>query len=291
MAGGTVRPIVVGVDGTPESQLALRWATEEAKVRGLPVRVISVYEWPPTPPLSVPLTTSHGSDVPPTPEANEAARRAMDEAYVYVRDQIGESRVSGAHLTGRPAAILVAESTAAELLVVGSRSRSALASVMLGSVSSPVAAHADCPVVVVRIGRTGPAAQRIVVGVDGSEESLQALAFGFEEAALRDAPLEVVHCWQPSDDTPQNVEREREERREALRQQMSTYEQKQPNVDVTTEVVEGRPVALLAVRSWSAQLVVIGSRGHGGLVGLLLGSVSEGLLHHAHCSVAVVRRR
>lgn len=297
MTVGGVRPIVVGVDGTPESEFALRWATEEAKLRGLPVRVVNVYEWPPMTPLSVPVSAPLAVGVPPIAEAPEPAKRVLEDAVAYVRDRVGAAQVTSMQVFGRrrAAEILMSESEQAGLLVVGSRSRSALASVVLGSVSSAVAAHAHCPVMVVRSGRTGPTNERIVVGVDGSEESDRALAFGFEEAALRECHLEVVHCWQPAQAdelavwTAARTEKERQARRHWLRSEVAPYEQKYPTVHVTTAVLDGRAAPLLTVRSQTARLVVVGSRGHGGLVGLVLGSVSQALLHHAHCSVIVVR--
>lgn len=283
------RSIVVGVDAGPESQVALRWATDEAARRDLPVHVVTAFEWPVTP-LSVEAQAPPGSP--------EEARRVFDEAVAYVRDRLGADRVSrSSPVSGRPAEVLVRESVGAELLVVGSRSRSAVAAVILGSVSCAVAAHARCPVVVVRNGRRTEATGRVVVGVDGSEQSGLALEFGFEVAAVHGWALDAVCAWQPVESfdpaawTLEKAEAARHARHQALRESVAPYEAKFPAVNAATYVIEGRPSTVLFGQSRRAELVVVGTRGHGGIAGLLLGSVSQGLLHHAHCTVAVVRDR
>lgn len=280
------RPIVVGVDTRPESRLALHWATREAAERDLPVRITTVYQQPLTLSAYVPLTY----DIP------DETQKAFDEAVAYVRDRLGRDRViATSPVIASPAAVLVHESADAELLVVGSRSRSALASVALGSVSCAVAAHAKCPVVVVRGSRTERAPERVVVGVDGSEHSTLALDFAFERAARHGWTLDVIYAWEPVgavDPAAWTLERasaEREAVRQELKERIAPYRAKFPDVTATTNVIEGRPATVLAAQSRSADLVVVGSRGHGGIAGLLLGSVSQGLLHHAHCTVAVVR--
>lgn len=281
------RQVVVGVDTGPESQLALRWATREAAKRELPVRVVTAYEWP---------VASLHAPAPVYVEPPVEARRVFDEAVAFVRDRLGADRVTGSSvLSARPAEVLVQESAGAELLVVGSRSRSTMASVVLGSVSCAVAAHAKCPVVVVRGGRVSVVSERIVVGVDGSDESERALEFAFEEAASHGWRLDAVYAWQPIESldpavwTLEKAAAEREARRSELKERIAPYQAKFPEVDATPYVIEGRPTTVLSAQSRSANLVVVGSRGHGGIAGLLLGSVSQGLLHHAHCTVAVVR--
>lgn len=310
------RPIVVGVNANPDSQLALRWAADEALRRGAPVRVVTAYERSHAslaaataqPVVSAgqagaldPLDAAHSAHSAQSVEAVESmesiqsVREAFDDAVGYVRGRIGADRVTGSFASARPAAALVEESASAELVVVGSRSRSSLASVMLGSVSSAVAAHAASPVVVVRKERSSSQADRIVVGVDGSPESEAALAFAFAAAGLRDAHLDVVYAWHPTAVlgsrtwTMERAETEREARRRELRDRIEPFQSKHPEVSASTYVLEGRPATLLAKQSETARLMVVGSRGHGGINGLLLGSVSQALLHYAQSTVAVIR--
>lgn len=214
----------------------------------------------------------------------------------YARERLPSGRVEVMRATGQPAEVLLNESMDAGLLVVGSRSLSTIASMALGSVSNAVATHATCPVVVVRASRQ-PALHHMVVGVDGSDSGERALAFAFEEAALRGLSLRVSHVWRPNRQadpdiwTSEREATEREHRRSWLRQYAARYTEKYPDVPVTVLVSDGRPAAVLAQQSRAADLVVVGSRGHGGLARLLLGSVGQGVLHHAHCNVAIIRER
>jgi nucleotide-binding universal stress UspA family protein len=280
------RAVVVGVDASPGGQLALRWATAEAAKRELPMEVVVAYERP---------VTSLTPTITRAVEAPASTKQVYEAAVAFVADRLGSERVTGVFEAGRAAALLVERSAEAELLVVGSRSRSTLASVVLGSVSSAVAAHASCPVVVVRGAPTD--ANRIVVGVDGSPESDHALAFAFEEAGLRGWSVDAIFGWQameaidPAVWTSEKAEEDREGRRRELRERVLPYEQKHPAVAVTTHVIEGQPAAVLAAASRTASLVVVGSRGRGGIAGLLLGSVSQGVLHHGHCAIAIARGR
>ncbi|MFD2079690.1 Nucleotide-binding universal stress protein, UspA family [Actinopolymorpha cephalotaxi] len=280
----TRRPVVVGVDGTAESRLALQWAIDEARNRALPLRIVVSHEVP---------APMRGIDDPGIDD--ETAD--VDAAVSIARDQLDPDLVSRAVVADRPAPGILreAEDAGAELVVVGSRSRSAVASVVLGSVSSAVAHHARCPVIVARASKEhSPAGPRVIVGVDGSECSERAVAFAFEEAAGRGLPLVAVHCWrlEHPDEAQWDADafsRRRDEHLLSLGESLAGFRSKYPDVAVTSSVLEGRAAVLLSESSRGAELVVVGSRGRGGLERMLLGSVAESLLHHAHCSVAVVR--
>ena len=172
------------------------------------------------------------------------------------------------------------------MVVVGTRSRNKMSAVVLGSVATSVAAKAPCPVVVVRgERRTGP----VVVGTDGSADSEQAVAFGFEEAARTGQPLRVVYCWHPQDQQADSVASTEGLLQNWLAESLAPYRNKYPTVRAQASVIGGRASAELVDLSATASLVVVGSRGRGGVAGLLLGSVSQSLLHHADSPVAIIR--
>jgi nucleotide-binding universal stress UspA family protein len=135
----------------------------------------------------------------------------------------------------------------------------------------------------------------VLVGVDGSSLSDRAVAFAFDEAARCRSALEVVNVWHPLDHIAADrwseaaMQEHRERRLSRLEESVAGGREKYPEVPVRLAVADGRPAATLVELSERAALVVVGSRGHGGIAGLLLGSVSQNLLHHARCSVAVVR--
>jgi nucleotide-binding universal stress UspA family protein len=168
---------------------------------------------------------------------------------------------------------------------------------LIGSVAVDLAAHASCPVVVVRGPEpdyTAPRPEPVVVGVDGSPTSEAAVAFAFEAAALQNVPLVAVHVWHdllvdPTMAPLLDWDVVESDEREVLAERLAGWTAKYPDVPVRRLVACDRPGRALVDESGRAQLVVVGSRGRGGFRGMLLGSVSQALLHHAHCPVAVVR--
>ncbi|TCC07845.1 universal stress protein [Kribbella soli] len=274
--------ILVGVDNTPEAQIALRWAVDAAQRRDLPVRVVRAYldelkQWP-----AVSMTGYVPAAMP-----LGALQHELDEAVQFARDRLGYEGGSGWLAAEDPSDALLLEADGAEMVVVGSRSRSRMSAAVLGSVATAVAAKAPCPVVVVRgERRTGP----IVVGTDGSPDSEDAVLFGFEEASRSGQPLRVVYCWQPQAEHAASVAGANALLKTWLAESLAAYRDKYPMVDVRASVAEGRASTRLIKLSKTASLVVVGSRGRGGVAGLLMGSVSQSLLHHADSPVAIVRR-
>lgn len=195
---------------------------------------------------------------------------------------------------GPPALVLQERSTDAGMLVLGSRGHGGFAGLLAGSTAVSVTAHAHCPVVVVRDGQAATSGP-VVVGVDGSESSLRALGFAVERAEQRDVPLRVIRVWEPPGErwVPPGFDPEEATatERAAAEEELARWRETFPDVEVDLRVSPGNPAALLVEASREAQLVVVGSRGRGGLRGMLLGSVSQQLLQHAHCPVAVVRER
>lgn len=274
--------ILVGVDDTPEAQIALRWAVDAAAQRKLAVRVVRAYlddlkRWP---------AIGMAGYVPP-PMPLGPLQHQLDEAVQFARDRLGYDGGSGWLADDDPSHALLREAGDAEMVVVGTRSRNKMSAAMLGSVATAVAAKAPCPVVVVRgERRTGP----VVVGTDGSPDSEDAVEFAFEEAARTGHPLRVVYCWQPQAEHAASIDSAQGLLKNWLAESLSPYRDKYPTVKVRASVAEGRASSRLIKMSKTASLVVVGSRGRGGVAGLLMGSVSQSLLHHADSPVAIVRR-
>jgi nucleotide-binding universal stress UspA family protein len=158
-----------------------------------------------------------------------------------------------------------------------------------------VSAHADCPIVVA-LGDEERHAGPVVVGVDGSPLSDLAIGFAVEEAALRGAELVAVHAWNqpvstgPGDMMPLVYDEEalRSDEERVFAESVAGWSERYPEVPVT-RIVRGRPARVLVAESETAQLVVVGALGRGGFTGLILGSVSQAVLHHSHCPLAIVR--
>ena len=136
--------------------------------------------------------------------------------------------------------------------------------------------------------------KRIVVGVDGSPCGAAALQWATQEAVLRGCELAIVHGWLlpmlEADVTGMAMSTGETSGRSIVTDAEAAVHEAAPDLKVFTEVAAASPAAALIEASSGAELVVVGSRGHGTFVGALLGSVSSQVLHHAHCPVVVVRR-
>ncbi|WP_236790882.1 universal stress protein [Amycolatopsis sp. GM8] len=292
---GTRDSILVGVDGSTSSLHATRWAAGEAAARHTTVHLFHACVLPALGPHTS-AATEAGITEDLVQQGHRWLRQARAEAWhaapgIDVRTEL---RV------GLPVAELIEESAHARLVVLGSRGLGGFKGMLVGSVSSGVAAHGHCPVVVVR-GRMPddppPASGPVVVGVDGSAVSDAAVAFAFEEAGLRGVPLVAVHTWvdvsvaETWSVLPFDIDWDAvaEEERGLLAERMAGWQEKYPEVEVRQEVVCDRPVRGLLASAEGAQLIVVGSRGRGTLTGMGLGSTSQALLHHSACPVAVVR--
>lgn len=286
-------PVVVGVDGSESSLAAVEVAAGEASMRGIGLRVVHAFAWPG---LHAPLGSSPLGPV--EGELHRLVERTGAEAVARARAVAPEVEVSHAVIGGEPVGVLAAQSRAAALVVVGSRGLGSLRSLLLGSVAMHLAAHGHCPVMVVR-GRPDPTGP-VLLAVDGSPAGEGAVGFAFAEASLRGAGLLALHTWStwterayhgPGDPptVPYDVDRLRDEEERLLAEALSGHLTRYPGVTVRRRLVQDRARPALIEASESAQLVVVGARGRGGFAGLLLGSVSQAVLHHAHCPVAVVR--
>jgi nucleotide-binding universal stress UspA family protein len=281
--------ICVGVDGSPASQSALRWAAAEAAAHNAELVVIHVYEW-----RVVGAPAQIGGAVAEV--AKTSATTIVDTAVEQARALVPGLSVRGEAVLGAAGPTLVNTSKTFDLTVLGSRGRGGFSSLLLGSVSQHVATHAVGPVVVVR-GRPDATVGPIVVGVDGSSASDHAVRLAFEEAAALDAGVLAVRVYIPryaglgvdiSVPVEDPVQRREEEMRH-LAEDITPWREKYPDVSVRSVVLDGRTAEVLIGLSSSARLVVVGTRGHGGFAGLLLGSVGLQLLHHADCPVLIAR--
>lgn len=284
-----VSPIVVGVDGSAPSRTATDLAIREARWHGRPLRLVHAFVWP-----------TLGVYVGPSPEgppdgglaadADRLLAGELDHATTAAPDLL----ITGEVVTGAATPILLEEAGRAWLLVLGHRGLGGFAELLLGSVVGQVASHSPCPLLIARGDQrdTGP----VVVGVDGSASD-RAVEYGFAEAAARGAELRLLHSWHGR--VPAPVEDElpliydagdvEQAVMRRLSDAVAKVRERYPSVVVRQEVRRGRTARTLVEASGAAQLVVAGARGRGGFAGLLLGSVSQALLHHARCPVAIAR--
>jgi nucleotide-binding universal stress UspA family protein len=280
--------IVVGIDGSDKSETALRWASAEARLRAARLKILTVYSW-----TWPPEAFGGLSELPEY--VGQRFEEMVAEAVAQARALEPGVEVIGAAVPGDPASALLEAGLTAAMVVVGNRGHGGFASLLLGSVSQQVATHAAGPVVVVR-GRADAPSCPIVVGVDGSPSAQRALELGFEEAQCRDCALSAVRGYTTpipprGVDVPPLLYDEdavREAAAEDLNAALAPWREKYPTVAVEALIGPGSPAKNLVELSGEAGLLIVGSRGHGALVGSLLGSVGQQLINHADCPVMIV---
>lgn len=283
-------PITVGVEDSEAGRLAVEWAADEAALRGRAVRLVRALDWPPgayrTPVENPRQTWSDGFRM--------AGQRVLDTARNQALVRRPGLTVTAELVDGTPERVLRAVSEDSSMVVLGSRHLSSLREALTtGSIAVPVIAHADCPVVVVRhAAHTSVAPATVVVGVDGSPESERALGYAFEAASLRGADvLALWACHLPMTAVAAMVaESATRDARDTLEHVLGEWTAKYPEVRARRQVGFDHPVRMLAEASETAVALVVGTRGLGGFRGMLLGSVSHGLVHHAQCPLIVIPR-
>lgn len=277
--------IVVGVDGSDPAVAALRWAVRLARATGARIEVVTVASQLP---LAAPLGVAWDSGEDALAQATRAQEHTLDEV-----DHEGVE-VATSVQDGQTAGVLLGSADSADLLVLGTHGYGAVESALLGSIGRQVVTHAVCPTVLVP---TDPGSLgRIVVGVDGSEAALHALRWAVDLARAVGASVEVVTAyhytpvgvgspWVP----PVPIAGEHD-MRDSAREVLDAAVELADAADVVVErtVAEGGAAMRLQDRAEDADLLVVGSRGHGGFAGLLLGSVSRRCLSHPARPVAVV---
>ena len=294
------RAVLVGIDGSPESLAAARWAATESVLRSVPLHLVHAWEWSPAASASVPTSETQ----------RHWAGRILRTAVEQLRSSHPELRPTHEQISDSPVAALLAAAENAEVLVLGSRGLSGMAGFVTGSVALRVVAHAPRPVVLVRSERhtgahsspdvlrpTGaPHSSDVVAGIDLTHSCDEVIEFAFEAALVRGVGLHVVHGYTlPSsyaiaagggtliDDS--GLVREREY---ALSTVLEPWREKSPDVAVRASSVSGQAVAHLVEAAADAPMLVIGRRERTSPLGMHLGSVAHGVIHHAACPVAVV---
>ncbi|MFF4351224.1 universal stress protein [Streptomyces sp. NPDC001530] len=286
-------PLVVGVDGSEPSMRAVDWATDEAGLRGLPLRLVYASLWERYEGTSL----AQGLD---RPSEQEMAEDIVDAAARRAHGRDAKVKISTDVLPEEPVPALLRESRHATALVLGSRGRSSIAELLLGSVSLAVAARADCPVIVLRGSHDNQAKsgtrRRIVLGVAEEAHNSAAVRFAFHEAEARKVELEAVRAWRcPAHETTDHPllagkpARLREQRAaETLDAALDAAVAGHPSVQLHRRTVEGPARKVLLDVSATADLLVVGAQRRQGHFGLQLGRVAHAVLHHSACPVAVV---
>jgi nucleotide-binding universal stress UspA family protein len=290
----TRRAVVVGLDRSEAGRAAVEQAAELAARRKAPLRLVRAYE-------------ASQYQIGPVPGAkagvHELLRNASERLVKDTEDVLGvvhpDLELSDRLEAGSAVEVLVEESRTADVVVVGSRGSGGFADLVLGSTTLHLTSQAHCPVLAVPEPAEGrPHRHGVVVGVDGSPVSTEAVGAAFEWAAELHEPLHIVHAWTDPARTggpgvmmplvydPRLVE---DEERRVVVETTSGWAQKYPDVPVTTSVLRGHPVRTLTAAATYASVLVVGSRGRGTLASTVLGSVSHGVLHHATSPVLVVR--
>ncbi|CAL9637491.1 Universal stress protein [Streptomyces sp. enrichment culture] len=273
-------PILVGLDPDPAKRTAVGWAAAEAQETGAPLLLLHTWNMISQPTLDATVIAG----------LRDAGQRVVDAAVDFVASAHPGVRVQAVLVEDDPAWALRDHAENARMVVVSTRAPDAAGMGLRTSpVVMPVLAHVRCPVVVVR-ENAPPAVSPpfFVVGVDGSKTSRHALEAAFRLASSRGAELRAVVARRSSRFGPVSERVARRQAQRLLHGEVAAYASRQPNVVVRERVVQGHPVEALSWEAVGALGVVVGTRGRGGFAGMLLGSVSQGVLQHARCPVVVV---
>jgi nucleotide-binding universal stress UspA family protein len=284
----TTRPrLLVGCDGSPESEAALDWAVHYAGETGGDVTAVSAWQWPTF--QDAPITYGRW-------DPEESCEQTL--ARLRAKFPLPDGRMTTVVARGAPARVLTDRSSHADLLVVGTHGLGALSRLLLGSVSAYCATHSHCPVAVVRAGdSTGR--RGVLVGLDNSASSAAALRWAMDYAELLHQPLVVVHATEPpAPPIPSGYPVDFSYPRAAVHRQIRRWMRDVIDKEladrgrdlasgITLHVVDGNPAHVMVEQSSGAVLTVCGRRGAGGFSRLVLGSVTAALAHHGHSTIVV----
>ncbi|MEU3020041.1 universal stress protein [Nocardiopsis sp. NPDC007018] len=288
--------VIVGVDGSPVARAALVWAVDAAARLGRRLRIVHG--------LGLPLVA--GTFAGPASErfrsgdaAREAGHALLVESAEYARSTRSDLHVATVLAPEDAPEVLLDEAGHGDVIVVGSRGLGAVRAIVLGSVSLRTSSRAPCPVVVVPGAEPGPRRGRVVVGVDGSESSRRALRFALDHALATDAEVVVVNSWEvPLPEDPAALAAGAQLSHEEMFDRQSeevvagvlaeVIDDRNQAVEISAVRMQADPVDALLEAGGDADLIVVGSRGRGGVRGLVLGSTSQGVLARARVPVAVL---
>ncbi|MEU4617776.1 universal stress protein [Streptomyces umbrinus] len=286
-----LRPITVGLDGSPESLAAADWAAGEAQRRGLPLHLVNAWLWQP-------------HDVPVADDRKTQKRwalRLLLESEEDLRARYPQLTIDTEQVSESATEVLLSQAEKAEMLVLGSSGHGAIAGFLLGSVGQHVLAKAKCPVVMVR-AKTQSAAEantrEVVVGLqDLGTQSGPLLEFAFRAAATRGATLRAVHAW----DLPPLYGRGpeagqaavkpgglAEQQEKALSKALQPWRERFPQVTVVETVDLAFASGVVLQAAADAGLVVVGRRVHRPALGMRIGPVAHAVLHHVAAPVVIV---
>ncbi|MEV2226092.1 universal stress protein [Nocardia vinacea] len=288
MATNINSPVLVGIDGSDTAAEAVRWAAADAVHHRAPLHIVYC--------IGAPM--DFGPGIAFDQIDYDAFRAAGAEAVAAAREfataaaaPVDDLDIATFVVEAPPIPVLLDRSKDARMLVVGTRGLGAFRRGLLGSVSTAVARHANCPVAVIPEPENytsdrllGP----VLVGVDGSPSATRAIEIAFDQAAHRDVAVRAVFTWSEFNRYISRADMQKEAE-ELLAESLAGYAEKYPDLEVQRVVVEDRPARRLLTESADTQLIVVGSHGRGGFAGMTLGSVSQAVLHATDCPLIIAR--
>lgn len=276
---------IIGVDGSEQSRVALDWGLARAAESGASVELLHVAD-----------DSFLSESVAFLSEAQQASEQMLAAEREYALSTGFTGTITGTAVVGHPIAEVEEASKRADLVILGAHAGSKLAGSFFGTRAVKIAAVAHCPVAVVPFETEGDPAPGVVVGVDGSDASQKAVAYAAERASMRGVPLIAVYAWMPPL-TPgleylwseELVESQRSAAEEAIAIGTAGLASRYPDLEIERRIVQAPPVAALLQAAENADMIVVGSRGRGGISRLLLGSVSHGVLQALPRTTVVTR--
>ncbi|KRQ25430.1 MULTISPECIES: universal stress protein [Mycobacteroides] len=284
MSSSNNAAIIVGVDGSPSSDAAVRWAAQESAMYRVPVHLVSAFD----------IERTHVHEQQRRERIYQSRERqaqlALERAQRIV-NAVSNNAVHCHVAFGHPVQVLMEAARDARILVVGCRGLRPMDRLLLGSVSTALLHHAPCPVAVVHQEAAPDKSLPVLLGIDGSPASERATAIAFAEASHRKVPLVAVHAWHdwnvvgPEIDLDVTVNEEKQ----TLAERLAGWQERYPDVTVERRVVCDLARHYLVEESAHTQLVVVGSHGRGGFTGMMLGSVASAVAQASRVPVVVAR--